>query len=407
LRFASAFSTLASLPAALDEACGAVVDEIDARIELAFVFFSSEYRDDPAAAGMSMQDMAASLVDRLGTNQVLGCCGESIIANQYELQWQPAISVWAAALDNLRVDTCHLQFQTLGDDAAFVGWTDALSGSWSGRSTLFVLADPYSFPMDVFLHRMNEDRDSLPVIGGMASGVSQPGEARLILGDRVCDRGAVLARIDGDFDVDFVVSQGCRPIGRPFVITRAERNEIHELGGQTAWARLQSVFQSLPNRERRLVNQGLHVGRVISEYIDRPGQGDFLIRNVLKIDEETGSIAIADFVRPGQTVQFQIRDHATAHAELKHLLTRCEAAAATPCEAALMFNCNGRGTRMFPVPHHDARLLGEIVGAVPVAGLFAAGEVGPVGGRNFLHGFTTSIALFRERGITAGPGRQG
>jgi len=141
----------------------------------------------------------------------------------------------------------------------------------------------------------------------------------------------------------------------------------------------------------------LQLGRVISEYKDSPQQGDFLIRNLVQFDENTGMIAIADYVRPGQTVQFQIRDQESAHAELKILLSQAVAAANTPFKASLIFNCNGRGTRMFPVQHHDAGLVREVVGNIPSAGLFAAGEVGPIGGQNFLHGFTSSIALFRER----------
>ena len=397
MRFASAFSTSPSLRTAIDDTCGAIVDAIDSPIDIAFVFFSCEYVADDTEAGLSIEKLAEELVNRLGTDHVIGCSGESIVANQYELQWQPALSIWAASFDAVQIDTCHLEFRTMGNDAGFEGWPDKLAGAWPDGSAIFTVADPFSFPMDVFLQRMNEDRELVPVIGGIASGATQPGESRLILGNEVFASGAVVVRINGDFDVDFVVSQGCRPIGNPLVITRAERNEIHELGGHSACDQLHSVFQTLPTREQQMVNKGLHVGRVISEYIDNPQQGDFLIRNVIQIDEESGMIAIADYVRPGQTVQFQIRDQETAHAELKHLLSQNVSESNSSCQAALMFSCNGRGTRMFPVQHHDASLLREIVGAVPVGGFFAAGEVGPVGGRNFLHGFTTSIALFRER----------
>ncbi len=398
MRFASAFSTHQNLQAALEQTCGAVVDEIDSSIDLAFVFFSSEYITHPGESGLTIEHLPRQLVDRLGTENIVGCCAESIVANQYELQWQPAISLWAGSFQKAQVEACRVEFQRLGNDAGFAGWSDSFGGAWPANSTLFAFADPFSFPMDVFLQRMNEDREGVPIVGGIASGAAVPGDARIILGNEMFDSGAVLLRICGDIAIDCVVSQGCRPIGNPMVITRAVRNEIQELGGQSAFEQLRSVFQALPTREQQLVNQGLHVGRVISEYIDRPQQGDFLIRNVIQADEKTGTIAIADYVRPGQTVQFQIRDHETAHAELKYLLSQNVAQSRQPCQAALMFSCNGRGTRMFPVPHHDAGLLREIVGAMPAAGFFAAGEIGPVGGNNFLHGFTTSIALFRQRG---------
>jgi len=401
MRFASAFSTNENLQLALDEACGAVVDEIDSSIDVAFVFFSMEYVNREAAgkgvpAEQLAAELASQLAQRLGTENIIGCCGESIVANQYELQWQTAISIWAGNLGKAQIEGCHLQYRNLGNDAAFQGWTDSLTGQWPDQSTVFAFADPFSFPMDLFLQRINEDREEVPVLGGIASGASQPGEARLILGRQVFDSGAVLLRISGELVIDAVVSQGCRPIGRPMVITSCERNEIHELGGRPALEQLQEIFQSLPVREQKMVNQGLHVGRVISEYTDRPQQGDFLIRNVVQIVEESGTIAIADYVRPGQTVQFQIRDHESAHAELKQLLSEAVAEADTTHQAALLFNCNGRGTRLFPVEHHDAALLRECCGAIPVAGFFAAGEIGPVGGSNFLHGFTSCIALFRK-----------
>ena len=397
MRFTSAFSTNTHLQSALDEACGAIVDEIDSSIDIAFVFFSCEYIADAERAGLSIQQLAEQLVDRLGTDNVIGCSGESIVANQYELQWQPAISIWAGSFTSIQIECCHLEYRSFGDDAGFEGWTDSLAGDWPERSTMFIFAEPFSFPTDVFLHRMNEDRLGVPVIGGIASGASQPGDARLVLGNQAYDSGAVLMRINGEFDVDCLVSQGCRPIGHPLVITRSERNEIHELGGQPALKQLESIVKSLPTREQSMVNRGLHVGRVISEYTDQPQQGDFLIRNVIQIDQEAGTIVIADYVRPGQTIQFQIRDHESAHAELKFLLSQYLSHSDAACESALMFSCNGRGTRMFPVDHHDAGLLREVVGAIPVAGFFAGGEVGPIGGSNFLHGFTTSIALFRKR----------
>lgn len=372
------------------------MDEIDSSIDIAFVFFSVEYITSAESAGLTIEQLATQLVERLGTTNIIGCCGESIVANQYEIQWQPAISLWAGRLPAARFECCHLEYRQLANDAAFEGWTDRLSETWPDASTMFAFGDPYSFPMDVFLQRMNEDREGVPVMGGMASGASHPGESRLILGDRVYDTGAVLVRLSGDVSVDCIVSQGCRPIGHPMVITSAERNEIHELGGKPALVRLQEIFKTLPTREQQMVNRGLHVGRVVSEYIDSPQQGDFLIRNVVQIVEETGTIAIADYVRPGQTIQFQVRDHESAAAELKHLLGQAVSGAGTRHKAALMFNCNGRGTRMFPGDHHDTSLLAELVGTIPVAGFFAAGEIGPISGTNFLHGFTSSIALFRE-----------
>ncbi|MFM7251404.1 MAG: FIST C-terminal domain-containing protein, partial [Planctomycetaceae bacterium] len=147
--------------------------------------------------------------------------------------------------------------------------------------------------------------------------------------------------------------------------------------------------------DRQLVRSSLHIGRVASEYQERFRRGDFLVRNVVGADPDTGVIAVGDLVRTGQTVQFHVRDAGTAHEDLLHLL----AAAASPAPAgALAFTCNGRGTRLFPEPHHDARAIQDCLGALPVTGFFAQGEIGPIGKRNFLHGFTASIALVEAAG---------
>ncbi len=391
VRCASSFSTNPDLRHAASEACGAVLDELDSHVDLAFVFFSIDYLREPSP--VSLQAVASELVERMGTGQLLGCCGESIVANQYELQWQPAFTLWAASFDDSEVETFSLNFEPHGGEGAFVGWPDSFHGDWPPGSAIIMLADPFSFPADVFLNRINEDRPGVPVYGGMASGTAQPGETRMILGDQVLDSGMIAARISGDFRLRSIVSQGCRPIGTPLVITRAERNEIQQLGGQPALQQLESIFQTLPVRDKQMVNQGLHVGRVISEYSDRYQQGDFLIRNVVNIDRDSGAIAIADYVRPGQTIQFQVRDHETAHVEFRQMLNRV-AARSAKSRGGLLFTCNGRGTRLFSAEHHDSGLIRETLGAIPLSGFFAAGEAGPVGGKNFLHGFTASLLLF-------------
>jgi small ligand-binding sensory domain FIST len=185
------------------------------------------------------------------------------------------------------------------------------------------------------------------------------------------------------------------------VITRSQRNVIYELGGRTPLAVLQELFPTLPPRDQQLLQRGLHVGRVIDEYRDTFGPGDFLVRNVVGLDPDSGALALGDYVRNGQTVQFHLRDAQSADEDLRHLLDRNLAGAAPP-RGALLFTCNGRGTRMFTEPDHDAAAVQQVVRAhrggadeLPLAGFFAQGEIGPVGAQNFLHGFTASVVLFR------------
>lgn len=345
--------------------------------------------------------MPGLLTDLLGTENILGCSGQSIVSSQQELEDLPAVSIWVASLGQSRIDVFHLEYEQQSDGGAFSGWPHSIDGAWPDDSTLIVLADPFSIPVEEFLVRMNEDRTGVPVIGGMASGCSMPEQARLICRDLVFRRGMVVARIGGNFRTRAVVSQGCRPIGKPLVITKAERNEIMQLGGQPALQQLQAVFDELPNREKQLINRnrGISVGRVVSEYRDEFRPGDFLIRNVVGGDQETGSIVIGDFVRPGQTIQFHVRDPETAGHDLRQSIRQSiglSRGGKPKIAGGLLFTCNGRGKQMFEVDHHDIGIVREILGDIPVSGFFAAGELGPVGGENFLHGFTASMLLFEN-----------
>jgi small ligand-binding sensory domain FIST len=196
--------------------------------------------------------------------------------------------------------------------------------------------------------------------------------------------GAFLPRA---LPVRTVVSQGCRPVGAPLVVTHSERNVVYELAGRPALERLQELVDAADADERRLMAAGLHIGRVIDEHKADFERGDFLVRNVLGADRASGAIAVGDVLEIGATVQFHVRDAITADEDLRALLDGHQA------EAALVFTCNGRGIRLFGAPDHDAEAVSEVAGDGAVAGFFCAGELGPIGGRNFVHGFTASVAL--------------
>jgi small ligand-binding sensory domain FIST len=238
----------------------------------------------------------------------------------------------------------------------------------------------------------------------MASAARGAGGNRLALGTRVRTGGAVGAFLGPGADVATLVSQGCRPFGDPLVVTRAEHNLVYELAGRPALEQVVAQARdSLSEEEVVLLESGgLHLGRVIDEHKDHFDRGDFLVRNVMGADRSSGAIAVGDTLALGTIVQFHIRDAATADEDLHAMV------AASRADAALVFTCNGRGTRLFGEPHHDVRVLSEHLGAVPMAGFFAAGELGPVGGRNFLHGFTASVALLRDHSAPpesgSGPG---
>ena len=256
-------------------------------------------------------------------------------------------------------------------------------------ATVVMMCDPFSFPAGHLLAKMNEEAPGMLVIGGVASGVHGEGEARLLLNADVRTAGAICAGISGRVRVWPVVSQGCRPIGGPATITRADRNMIFELAGGRPVERINEIWTNASPRERALMQNGLFLGRVADEYKTEFSAGDFVVRNVVGADAETGVVAVGDVVGVGETVQFHVRDPEAADDALHTLLTSLDV---TPA-GALLFTCNGRGSNMFDEPDHDAAMVSKVLGT-PLAGFFANGELGPIGSRNFWHSFTASIALF-------------
>lgn len=389
LKFAAALSTHHDPAAAMEEACSQALGDLSATPDLAMLFLSRHFAGDA-------DRLAASACDLLGTEQVLGCTGESLVGTSREVEDQPAISLWLAHWPKVAIRPFHLEFERTREGDVFAGWPDELAGEWPAESFLLVLAEPFSFPTDFLLERLNEDRPGISAVGGMASGGHAPGENRLILGRQTYAEGAVGALVHGPVKLRTVVSQGCRPIGQPFVVTKAERNIIQQLGGKPALIQLKQIFDELPTRDQVLVQRGLHVGRAMSEYKDRFEQGDFLVQNVVGIDPQTGAIATGGYIRAGQTVQFHVRDQESADAELTQMLATVKKTAGASPAGGLLFTCNGRGTRLFKEASHDATAISRQLGNIPLAGFFAQGEIGPVAGQNFIHGFTASVALFEE-----------
>jgi small ligand-binding sensory domain FIST len=319
---------------------------------------------------------------------LIGVTAGAVVAGPAELEQPDAVAVWAAVLPGARITP--LTFPPPPEGAGAAQWPDVPQGT----TALVVFADPYSFPADAFLAWLGQRDAAVTVSGGLAS-ARAAGTNRLLLDDQVHDSGAVAVALGGDVRLQALVSQGCRPVGRTWVVTRAQRNVITELAGAPAVDRLRETYQEADPAERALMEQGLHIGLVFDEYQEAFGPGDFLIRAVLGADEDSGSIAVGDLVRVGQTVQFQVRDADSARDDLRAVLTTLD----DPQPAgALLFTCNGRGSRLFGTPGHDAGLVSATLGGAPLAGFFAAGEFGPVGARSFLHGFTASILLLEPGG---------
>lgn len=322
---------------------------------------------------------------------VLGATCQSLIGGGQEFENTAGISLWAARWPGAKIEPMHLDLRAHDGSAQFTG---LIEDHWRDDSLMIMISEAYSFPADGLLEHMNIHHRGVRVLGGICDSGLTPTDGRLALDGEVYDRGAVAVRLSG-VPTSTIVSQGCRPIGDTFIVTDAEQNIVRSLGGKPAFEVIKSLYATLPTQDQARVERGLHLGIAMTEMKDKFQYGDFLIRNVIGIDEETNTISVGDYIRKGRTVQFHIRDQASASIELRSMLqTEMKKEPPSPPAAALVFTCNGRGSNLFEKPHHDAAMIQEIVGDVATAGCFAAGEFGYVGCSNYLHGFTASIGLF-------------
>jgi small ligand-binding sensory domain FIST len=386
IKVGAGISTHGTPAAAANEVFERATASLDgAEPDLAFVFVSS-------AHGPGVEQIVSVLAPRLPGATLLGCTTQASIAEQREVEMGPAVALWVASLPGATLLPFDVSFKNTPDGQALVGFPLVEDDI----KAVFLLADPYTFPTQHLLQNLNEDHPDLPLFGGQASGAGA-GQIALILGDKVLNEGAVGVQIGGSIDIAPLVSQGCKPIGDPYIVTRARGNIIFQLGGKPPLVRLREIMAKMSREERARAAHNLHLGVVIDERKPEPAPGDFLIRAVLQADPETGAISVGDVVTVGQTVQFQVRDAATADADLRTLLEeRLGQTGGRDPVGALLFTCNGRGSNLFGVPDHDVGVLRDCVPELPVAGMFCGGEIGPIGGKNFLHGYTASVALFLE-----------
>ncbi len=369
---------------------------------------------------------------------LLGCAAESVLAGQVELERTHGVSLLLGRFPGVEFTPfTYDQVPALNEPDDAAAKIAGIVGAGPDLRATFLLVDPFSVPLVKLVPAMSravgaaapnlsDDHSETPpvLVGGLASAAKAPGQNRLILNDTVVSAGAVGVSLRGNIQVDAVVSQGCRPFGPTLVITKARGNIIFELGGHPALEAVQEAVSQLPDPDRVKLNGGLFIGRVIDEYKPRFGRSDFLIRNVMGVDKNRGAMAVGDLVRVGQTVRLHLRDSATADEDLA-LLMDAQKLRERPA-GALLITCNGRGARLFGRPNHDASAVARAFGVaqggeerakggrvihapaldsppLPLAGFFAAGEIGPVAGESYLHGHTACVAMFRERPYEPAP----
>ncbi len=369
--------------AGAEAACEAGAALGGAPADLVMVFASGGHLDAPEA-------MLEGVHDVLRPDGLIGCGAAGVLGGGRELESGTAVAVWAASFGGS--GRAHPFHATVEDPEGGVGVAGLPEDPQSTATIL--LSDPFSFPAERVLAELSERCPAVPVLGGVASARTPQGSGALFLGDTLCETGAVGVSLDG-VELFPCVSQGAAPLGRELTITGAHGNVITELAGRPALETIESVIGELDPRERTLVAAGLLVGIVIDTGRPEFEQGDFLVRGVLGADRDTGAVAVGAPVHPGQIIRLHARDAQSADADLRRALAlRRHALAGRSPAGALVFSCNGRGRQMFGVEDHDAAAVQRELGGVPTAGFFAAGEIGPVGGRSFLHGFTATVAVF-------------
>jgi len=361
---------------ALGRALGEVGDTLTAQPDLVLLFAA------PAYAQM-FSYMAAVTQERTGAAIVIGCSGQGVIGPGREVEERPALSVLAASLPGARLHAVHISQATVAGDGTPEAWHALTGVDPEDVNAWLIFSDPFTIDTEALLRGLARAYPGVPLIGGVASGSMTERRTHLFLNGDVLTAGAVLLAIGGAYTVRTVVSQGAQPIGAPWTVTGAHENVLETIGGRPAYEVLVETFHTLAPEMQTRARANLLVGLAMDEYRDEFGRGDFLIRNLLGGDQQTGALAISAYPRVGQTIQFQVRDADAADEELRAMLVRerAELGERRPV-AALLCACNGRGLGLFGAPDHDARTLAEELGPVPVAGFFCNGEIGPVAARH-------------------------
>jgi small ligand-binding sensory domain FIST len=393
MRWASAVSEQADLTRAVEECAAGVRSRLgDSAPDLAVTFVSSHYERD-------YDDVARLVGEKLATAMVFGCSSGGVIGGGSEVEHRSAVSITAAVLPGVEVVDFYLDQESLPDLDAGPGAWEALVNASPGQDPQFVmLADPFSFPVQDLLMGMDFAFTRSVKIGGLASSADQQGRNALFLNGQVYRSGAVGLALHGNITVDTVVAQGCRPIGQPMRVSKSRRNVLIGLDGQPPLTVMKNLFKQVNRRDRELMRHSLFLGVVMDDLIEAPEQGDFLIRNVVGIDGRTGTLAIGELLKEGQLVQFHLRDAETSAEDLTAVLERYAMDnRENQVHGALLFSCLGRGQYLYGRPNHDSDIFRQKLGPVPLGGFFCNGEIGPVSGTTFLHGYTSSFAIFRAK----------
>lgn len=390
-----AWASAMGLGSRLDEAVAAALSQLEesralGHPDLVIAFVSAAY-------GAAIDQLPKLLRPALRDALIAGCNAGGLIGGGGEEEDEPGIALLAGRAPDASFAVVHLEQATLPPLAASreQWWRLLELGPESGASFV-LLSDPGTIDAEACARGIDRAFPGAAVIGGLASGATEADAARLLAGGEVHRSGAVLLAFAGNVVIDPVVAQGCRPVGKPMQITRADRNILLELDGQSPLKSVVDMLNTLSPADQKLAQRALLLGVVMNDMISTPEPGDFLIRNIIGVDQQKGLLAIGELLREGQLVQFHLRDATTAAEDLSSVLSRYAGESNSgSARGALLFSCLGRGVHLYGRPDHDTDLFRTALGGLPLGGFFCNGEIGPVGGATRLHGFTSSFGIFR------------
>ena len=374
MRWASAVSQFASLERAADEACALVEERLGgARPDLLAAFVSPHFE---AAA----EDIAARLRGAFDGALLFGCTAQSVIGGGREIEEGPCLALLGGELPGVSLRPFH-----------WGGPGDGLE-TLPDAAGILLLADPFTTETDTLLRELDAQQPDAVTVGGMMSGTQAPGQGALYLDGATAGSGAIGVALSGNVRIETLVAQGCRPIGAPMFVTKGSANVISELDGRSPMDVVNELYAAADEHDQRLFRGSLFLGIEMESARSEYGHGDYLIRNLVGADEESGALHVANPVAERQVVQLHLRDAAAAAQDLEDRLAKL--AAPDPRSAgALLFSCLGRGQGLYGVPDHDSEAFRRHAGEVPLAGFFGNGEIGPVGRQTFLHAYTSAFGV--------------
>ncbi|MDH5762400.1 MAG: FIST C-terminal domain-containing protein [Nitrospinota bacterium] len=391
MKWASCISTRETIEECVEEAVASVEQQLAGReADLTLIFVSPHFRTQYRAIPQLLRD-------RMPVGLLLGCSGGGIIGGGREIEQKPAFSLTAAHLPKVELQAIQTDTMDLPDpDTAPSVWQNWLGVEAAKNPHFIILADPFTFRGEEFLAGMDFAYPRSAKVGGLASGAQAQGGNALYLDKKIYNGGMIGVALSGKIQLDTIVAQGCRPIGEPMSITQCDQTLLLGVDGRPPLEVLEEMVDSLNEYDRKLLRTSLFLGIEMDPLKDNPGQGDFLIRNLMGIDRETGSLSVGALLREGQLVQFHLRDKVMSSEDLKVMLSRYQSKDGwQEAKGALLFSCLGRGEYLYGEPNHDSDMFQTKMGDIPLGGFFCNGEIGPVGQTTFLHGYTSSFGIFR------------